>query len=110
MSLKSNSGVTLMELVLTLAILAILAGALSYFVGSNFDATRYENTRAKMDTIREAVLGNNALDNEGHRIHFGYVGDMGGLPATLANLTTVGAQAAWAVDGTTGVGTGWRGP
>ena len=108
--LQSNPGLTLLEVVLTITLVALLAAAASYFIGSNFQSTRYENTRAKMDAIRRAVVGDRSIDNEGKRTSFGYYGDMGQFFTTLTDLTTIGTQPAWAYNSSLGVGAGWRGP
>jgi type II secretory pathway pseudopilin PulG len=105
-----NSGLTLIELVLTFSLLAILATAASYYIGSSVDSVRYESTRTKMEAIRRAILGTTATDNEGKKTSFGFHGDMGRLPAALVDLTTVGSQAEWTYDSTLGIGAGWRGP
>lgn len=101
---------TLLEVVLAVGLLAILAGVSVQMVGNNQDSERYEQTRAKMEQIRVAIFGDDALDAKGDRLHYGYYGDMGGLPATLTSLVTRGSQPAWAFDTGPGIGAGWRGP
>jgi prepilin-type N-terminal cleavage/methylation domain-containing protein len=107
---QKNRGMTLIELVITLALIAIVAASSTFFVGDKIDNIRYENTRKKMEAIRTAIYGNEAVDNEGHRTSFGYFGDMGGFPSSLTDLTTQGGQTTWAYDATLGIGAGWRGP
>ena len=107
---KSRKGLTLIEIVMTIALIAILATASSYWIGSNFENVRYEATRTKMEIIRRAILGNPGVDAESRRTSFGYFGDFGNFPGALSRLTTIGTQAAWAYNATLGIGAGWRGP
>jgi prepilin-type N-terminal cleavage/methylation domain-containing protein len=106
---KNQSGWTLIELITVIGLLGLLASATVY-VGNNIDAAKYEETKSKMKIIRTAILGDESVDASGHRNHFGYVGDMGRLPAALTDLVTRGTQPTWAYDTTQGFGSGWRGP
>lgn len=107
--LRQRQGFTLIELVLTILLVAILATVSSTMVGTSVDAERYEATRQKMDAMRTAILGDTSLDAQGRRARFGYAGDFGGLPASLSNLTT-STSPAWAFNTAEYVGAGWRGP
>lgn len=108
--LKSISGFSLVEVVATIALLAVLAAVSTSIMTGNQNAQRYEETRRKMELIRTAILGDEALDAQGQRFHFGFLGDMGAMPTNLTDLTTIGAQPAWAMDTRYGIGAGWRGP
>jgi len=110
MIIARNSGLTLLEVVLAVALIAVLAGVSVQMVGRSADSERYEQTRVKMELIKSAIFGDGALDAKGQRIHFGYFGDMGGMPVALSSLTTRGGQTAWAFDSRYGIGAGWRGP
>jgi len=104
------AGFSLVEIVLTLLLMAILATiSMDYFV-TETDNVKFDTTRRKIDLLRQAILGDDALDTEGRRKSFGYHGDMGRLPSTLTELVTKGAQPAWAYQTYHGLGTGWRGP
>ena len=105
-----QSGFTLIELVLTTVLMAILATLAVPLVTGNADGYKYERTRQKMDVIRLAIFGDPSLGADGHRTKFGYFGDMGRFPAALTDLTTQGAQTAYTFDNTYGTGAGWRGP
>jgi len=108
---KLNSkAFTLIELTMTILVISIFAGLTTYFVDDNMNSVRYELTRKKMEAIRTAILGDGTVDSQGNLVNFGYNGDMGALPTALTDLAAIGAQAAYAFDTTTGVGTGWRGP
>lgn len=105
----SQQGFTLIEVLMAVILLSILAAVSISLVGSNVDANRYEETRAKMEVIRTAIVGDSSVDANGQRTHFGYHGDWGSLPAALTNLTTSQAPA-WTFDNTYGFGAGWNGP
>jgi len=107
---KGKAGLTLLEVVLAVGLLGVLAAVSVQMVGGNQDAERYEQTRVKMEAIRVAIFGDDALDSKGERLHYGYYGDMGGFPVTLSSLLTRGSQPAWAFDTGPGIGAGWRGP
>lgn len=105
-----SRGVTLIELMLVLVLLAII-GTITYSQLRNYsDASRFDVTRTRLDAIRVAIQGDTSVDKDGQRRHFGYHGDMGRLPASLTELVTRGAQPAWSFNTFYGVGAGWRGP
>ncbi len=110
MKRKATAGFTIVELVMVIALLSVLATMTFTTLGDNVDANHYAETRAKMDAIRTAILGEDTVDGEGHRTRFGYLGDMGNFPVTLSSLTTQGSQPNWAYDTFYGFGSGWRGP
>lgn len=107
---QASRGFTLIEIVLSVALLGILATISFQLLSGTNHALKYEETRQKMEAIRKAILGDDSLDSRGNKTSFGYFGDMGMLPATLTSLTTQGSQALWTFDPTFSVGAGWRGP
>jgi len=110
MTFHTEKGFTLVEVLFVVALLAILGTMTLTTVSENVDAIRYTETRAKMDAIRAAILGEDSVDALGHRTRFGFVGDMGNFPVTLSSLTTQGSQPTWTFDTFYGFGSGWRGP
>jgi len=109
-SKRPKSGFSVVELVMTLVVVAILARMSMTYFGGESNTLRFEATRAKVDVLRKAILGDDTIDNEGRRKNFGYHGDMGKLPATLSDLVTQGSQPAWTYQTYHGFGVGWRGP
>lgn len=103
-------GFTIIEIVLGILLLAILSTVILSTVGVQTDASRYEETRTKLERIRLAILGNDSPDSEGHRTDFGYIGDMGNPPSSLESLVSQGTQPAWSFHPTYQIGYGWRGP
>lgn len=97
-------GFSLLEVVVVLGIVLILAGTLTPMLFKWTTATRVEKTQKKMQRVRAAMVG------EDH-VWKGFVGDIGRLPASLAELmSNLNNLPAYAVNSTTGVGSGWRGP
>jgi type II secretory pathway pseudopilin PulG len=100
---------TLLETVISLGILGILAATIAPMAFNLLEADRERATEKKAENIFRAIYG------APERGDFGYLGDMGRLPATLTELLAQGSQTAFhAADGATDhlgkVGTGWRGP
>ncbi len=102
-----NRGFTLIEIVVVVAIMAILAtilvplfnGILSNSSASSQDSPAYVATKTTMQAVRDAIVGS----GPGRP---GYLSDMGSFPATMADLFNQGAKPSF--DPVTG--RGWRGP
>lgn len=97
--LKSNSGFTLIELVIIIVIVGIITAVAVIQMSTSLDTTKTENTKSELDELAFAMAGNPALTSNGARTDFGYVGDVGGLPPNLDALA----------QNPGGFGT-WRGP
>jgi len=103
-------GFTLIELILVIVLIGILAGLSSNLLANAVDQGRFDTTQATLQNINYAITGNPALVASGVRNSFGYVGDMGVLPATLTNLGTSPCVCPWTYDAASGTGYGWNGP
>ena len=91
--IKKSSGFSLIEIIVAMAILAVLAGAVAPVVFNRLEQARYERTQHDLRAIYEATMGITAED------YFGFVGDVGRLPDSVAQL----------ID-STGQGSTWNGP
>ncbi len=87
-----------MEVVMVIIIMAIIAAVAMRSMDRGIETARIEETRNEMNQLAEAIAGNPSLYSNGMRTNFGYVGDVGSLPASLDALVT-----------NPGYGT-WRGP
>ena len=98
-----NRGFSLIEILVALAMLSILAGALAPFVVQEMSRTRRSDTSERLVRLMQGMVGRTS---DGL---FGYVGDMGSLPSSLTDLVQQGAQPAF-TQTIYGFGVGWNGP
>lgn len=84
-----RSGLTLLELVVVLGILALLAGVAVQSLDPLANQSRYESSQRMLDGLRSAIVGvsNNNGPNRPSLVA-GYVSDTGGLPNSLDDLLT----------------------
>lgn len=89
-------GYSLVELLLVIIVVGILAGiAVKSLRGVN-DVARAEETKDELDRLAYAIAGNPDLVSAGVRTDYGYVGDVGALPANLdALVSNPGGYATW---------------
>lgn len=105
-----RTGFSLMEVVVVLAVLGALAAMivpLSYQLRS---AQRERETRTLLENLKQAMVGGDPATRMGEERLFGFLGDMGRLPDTLAELWERGTLPQYTIDSETRLGAGWRGP
>lgn len=76
-------------------IVGIVASVSLRSLRKTVDVSRVEETRQEMDQLAWAIAGNPNLVSGGVRTDFGYVGDVGALPATLEALVTNPGYGTW---------------
>lgn len=104
-SSRRPSGLSLLELVVVLAVLGILASAAAPALLQRILNTRVEATRAEMRSLYEGTVGPG-----GTATSFGFVGDIGRLPATFTELIERGSLPPYTTATVRNVGMGWKGP
>jgi general secretion pathway protein G len=97
-------GFTLIEVILVIAVMAILAGAMVPLATRSINSSREDLTRKRELQISEAIMGSD--DDEGG----GFLSDVGRLPASLSELTARGSLPLYNTANAGAVGMGWRGP
>lgn len=90
-SLPQTRGFTLLEMTVVLLLMTLLASvAIRETNGLSFQV-RYEQTRERLERIREAILGNPRQIINGQQAVSGFVADMGRLPDNLRELLQSGS-------------------
>ncbi len=89
-------GFTLVELAIVIVIVGIIAAVATRKMTQTVETAQYENTKQEMEHLAFAIVGNPAVYANGTRTDFGYVGDIGALPANLdALVSNPGGYSTW---------------
>lgn len=98
-------GFTLLEVIVVIAVLAILATALTPVIVQRIVDARIDATRAEEQSLYEGMVGR--PDPPGY---FGFVGDVGRLPQSFSELVQSAGLPLYTTATQGSVGIGWRGP
>ncbi len=83
---KPFNGFTLMELLVVLLIIGILSTVALRTIDATRDRSLFDQTTKEMRELVNAMVGNPEITANGHRIDFGFFGDMMRLPNDLREL------------------------
>jgi len=79
-----------------IVIIGILATVALKSMGIVTETARVEQTKKELQQLAFAIVGNPALENNGVRTDFGYVGDIGSMPPDLdALVSNPGSYGTW---------------
>ena len=105
-----RKGFTLVEVVVILAVLAVLAGVAVPVALRIFETAADDVTREEMINLKKAMIGDSKRLQNSVRNDFGFLGDMGRLPNNLDELFVQGTLPGYSFDSSRQAGAGWRGP
>lgn len=107
-----RSGFTLIEMLLVVFILAAVAATAASLTSQVDEQFRYDDTKARREQLRQAILGDPARTMNGQPVVSGFVADTGGLPSSLRQLIELDPPASptWSFFPTQNQWAGWRGP
>jgi type II secretory pathway pseudopilin PulG len=92
----NTQGFTLVELVIIILLIGIVAALAVREIGTSLETAKYEHTKKELEQLAYAIAGNPSLYNDGARIDFGYVGDVGSMPPNLdALVQNPGGYSTW---------------
>jgi len=93
---KKHNGYSIIELLVVIVIVGIITSVALKSLRTVNDTSRTEKTKKELDQLAYAVAGDPNLTSGGTRADFGYVGDVGGMPANLdALVSNPGGYATW---------------
>lgn len=98
-------GFTLLELVVIIAVMAILAAVITPSFVQDIGQSRVDATREEARVLYEAIAGPSTGGTQ-----FGFVGDIGRLPDSFQELVQPGGLPSYSINTVRSVGMGWRGP
>lgn len=109
--MKDHKAFTLVEVIVILVVLSILAAVAVPVAFRIFQVTAEDTTREEMDNIKKAMTGNPQKLQSSFRSDFGFLGDIGCMPAVLDRLLTDGGlPIPYTFDSAKQAGAGWKGP
>lgn len=103
--IRNSRGFTLLEMAIALAIVAILGAIATPLILQRILDARIDATREEARNLYEAMVGSDSDPSS-----FGFVGDMGRLPATFEQLVQPAGLPAYTQSTVRGIGMGWKGP
>ncbi len=105
-----QKGFTIIEVIVLLAVTAILAGGIITFVFQAVNKERRDKTLEQLSCLKKAVASTPRSFHYGGRTPIGYFEDMGMLPSKLEDLYIKGSQPSYSFSPSLKVGVGWNGP
>jgi prepilin-type N-terminal cleavage/methylation domain-containing protein len=92
---KSQAGFGFVELLVVIVVVGILASVAMRTMTSTVDDARRVKTAQELELLAAAIVGDPLRTTDNQRSDFGYFGDVGAFPASLASLNTDPGYATW---------------
>lgn len=111
--LHNQTGFTLLELLIVVFILSAIAFSTVSFTTTADDQFRFEDTKTRLNQLRQAVIGQPTQMLNGEPAVSGFVADVGRLPDTIQELLENDCAteiSCWALDANLNLWAGWNGP
>jgi prepilin-type N-terminal cleavage/methylation domain-containing protein len=103
---KNIFGFTMVEILMSISLLSVLvAVATTQYMDYRKEA-KTAVTNKKLVELREALIGNPEIINNGQYTKPGIINDLGAVPSAISNLETQGSYSSYSMYEKTG----WRGP
>ena len=83
---SDSRGFSLIELIVVILVLGIVASIAMKSMTASVDDMRRSGTEREMEILAKAIVGDPAMIQNGGRVDFGYVGDVGAFPSNLQAL------------------------
>ena len=110
-AVRDHKAFTLVEVVVILVVLSVLAAVAIPMAFRIFQVTAEDATRGEMANLKNAMIGNPQKLQSSFRSDFGFLGDIGCMPAVLDRLLSAGGlPTPYTFDSTKQAGAGWKGP
>lgn len=106
---RGAAGFTLLHAILVVALIGLAAALVVPLVSTLRTTEREARTERILSRLEEAILGDR-LDRSGDLPALGFLGDVGRLPDSLAQLLRPGGLPGYALSREHRTGAGWRGP
>lgn len=106
----NRRGFTLIEVIVILAVISILAAIAVPLALRIFERTAEDATREELANLKKAMIGDPQKLQSSFRSEFGFLGDVGRIPANLDELLIQGSLPAFTFDASKQAGAGWKGP
>ena len=112
--LTDRRGFTLIEILMVIALISILSVVSTEVLTDSLTESRFEATTAKMNQIKNAILGDSLIKEVTTRTSFGFTGDIGAIPTAGQGIAALIAKPAalptYSVNTAARIGLGWNGP
>lgn len=110
LKMKNKLAFTMIEFLMVVVLLGIVSIVSINYFSENEDEVRFQKTKYELEIIKNALVGDRREIQNFEKTNWGIQSDIGGMPASLSSLLTVGILTPYAVNKDKFISAGWRGP